>query len=102
RAVAELHSDPSRLAQLGSADFGSDLGRGGIVQVNNHQTGVAQNVSVHTDDDDAMRAVELAIGIKRQRALEEIVARLAVEQRAYPGRVRFRRGVAADDQSSVL
>ena len=96
-AVAELHGNPGWPAQLRRADPGGDLGRRRIVQVNHHQSGVAQNIGVHAGDDDAMRAVELAVRIERQRALQEIVARLAIEQRAYSRRMRFGRSIADHD-----
>jgi hypothetical protein len=51
------------------------------VQVHHHEAATAEHVGVLTDDLHPVGAVERAAGIERQRALEEVVVGVAVEER---------------------
>ena len=61
-------------------DHGDDLGLERIVDVHNDDAAVAGDVGVVARRDHEVRAVQDAVGIERDGALEEVVARVAVEQ----------------------
>jgi hypothetical protein len=53
-----------------------------VGEVHDFEAAVAEDVGVGPRDGDAARTVELALGVEGRRALEEVVARVAVQQRA--------------------
>ncbi|MCG3162586.1 MAG: hypothetical protein JMDDDDMK_03879 [Acidobacteria bacterium] len=93
--VTELHLNRSRFPEAAQDCDQPRLQR--IVEIDDGQSLVASDVGVDARDGDVRRAVERAAGIERQRAFQEVVRRIAVEQRRYAGLF-----VADDDKSLVL
>src|SRR3984885_15815434 len=98
----KLNRDSARIVQLGRGDFRRDAWRQRIVQIHYYQTAIAEHVGVSSSDRDAPRTVENSIWIEAQRALQKIVARIAVEQRAHSGRFAFGIGVADNNEAFIL
>ena len=73
-----------------------------VVQIDHYQAAVAEHVGVRSGDDDPPSAVQNAVRIESERALQEIIAGIAVEQRADAGRFAFWIGIADDDEAFVF
>src|SRR5580704_6186941 len=99
QGVTELHGDAAGIVERRRADVGGDPRSERIIQVNDGERSIREHVSIRPYDGDAARACEHAARIESQSTFQEIVGRIAVEQRAYAGTLRFQIGVANDDQS---
>src|SRR3954464_10407858 len=78
--IAELDGDSARIIQLRSADLGDYFGMQRIIQAHYRQASVTQYVGIDAGDSDASRAIQCSIGIERNGAMNEVVARFAVKQ----------------------
>ena len=97
--VAELYGDAAGFVQRRRTDRRGYLRGERIVEIHHNQSFVGQNVCVCAGNGNAARAGQNATGIESERALQKIVRRVAVEQRAYAGDVRFQVWIADDDQA---
>jgi len=102
--VAELDSDAARIFEVGSADGGGDFRFERVVQIDDDEIFVGEDIGEGSGDGDAARAGEEAVGIEGEGALEEIVAGIAVKERADAGQLcpfiwRFEIGIADDDEA---
>ena len=98
RQVGDVqHLDPLLVADVGVAELGRHrvgllkhvvaqhrrhFGLFRVVQLQHHQAGVAADVGVGAHDRDGVRAAQQAVGVVGQVALQEVVERVAVQQRA--------------------
>ena len=73
-----------------------------MVEVNHHQSAITQDVGVGSGDGDASGAVQRALRIESCGALEKVIRRIAVEQRAHARALAFQIGIADDHQALVL
>ena len=102
--AAELDSDAARIFEVGSADGGGDFRFERVVQIDDDEILVGKDVGEGSCDGDAAGAGEEAVGIEGEGALEEIVAGIAVEERADAGQLcpsiwGFEIGIANDDKA---
>ena len=79
--IPELDRDAARIVQMRCADLGGDLRRRRIVDVDDNEPTRREDVHVVPGEDDAPRACEHAVRIERERPRQEVVRRVAVEQR---------------------
>ena len=101
--VAELNGDSARIVQMRARRFPRRrCGFSGSFKSTTTKPAIAKHVSVRSGDGDAPRAIEDAAGIESQRALQEIVARIAIEQRADAGSFAFWIGIANDHEALVF
>src|SRR5271170_601187 len=99
KCVTELNCDAAWIVEIWSADGCRDAGGERIIEVDDNQGLVGEDVSISSGDGDSMRAAQDAVGIEGQRALQEIVGRIAVEERTYAGAFGFQIGIANDDEA---
>ena len=95
--VAELDRDAARIVQTGT-DLGRHFRLERVVHVDDDETAGRQDVRVMPGEHDAARTGQDAVGIERHRARQEIVRRIAVEQRADTRDIRTLEPIANNDQ----
>src|SRR5215470_10767770 len=99
KSVAKLNRDGSGIVERGLADGSSDFWREGIFEVDNDEVFPGENVGVISGYGDAASAVEKSLRIEGERALKEVVGRIAVEESANAWALRFQVWVADDDEA---
>src|SRR5262249_44216422 len=105
KCIAELDDHTLRTLELRLADDGLNFRFQRIVEIDDNQSFIAKNVCVGSGDGDAARAAENAVGIESQSAFDEVVAGIAIEQRADAGKVLaldVERWIADNDEAVVL
>ena len=80
--VTELVGDRHRMIDPRSADLVGDLRVHRIAEIDHDQAVVGGDVGVGADEGDVLGAGELPVRIEREGALEEVVFRVAVRERA--------------------
>src|SRR3954464_6442460 len=101
--VTELHCDSGGLIQERSANFCGDLGVQGIVKAHDFEPSIAEDISVQTGNGNPTCACQFSLGIEGHGAMEEIVCRISIEQRAYAGEILLlRQAISDNDQALIL
>src|SRR5215470_20135904 len=90
------------IVQSRRANRGGHLGRERIINVYDNERFVRKDISIRSDSDDASRAGQHASGIERERTLQEVIRRIAVQQSSNARTFGFQIWIANDNQAFFL
>src|SRR5688500_12074968 len=100
--VAELNLYAARIVEGRRAQFGGHPRMHRILEAHHHERPGCEHVGVGARDRDAACAGQHPAGVERRRALEEVVRRIAVEQRADAGEVAALWIAIADNDKTFI